>query len=150
MAGRSSGRSRSDGTRTVIFECVGPVSPTVASTTTTTTVVPPPGMRYTYRSDQELIQASQTAAALWTPGGGNTFVLTGGFLSVTAAGSFRVFDNSDAAGNMLMEGTFSAGDQIPLAAIIGQPWESGSADNVLAYTSGPGFAGEITLSGYEF
>jgi hypothetical protein len=55
--------NNADGTRTVVFECVGPVSPTVASTTTTTTVVPPPGMRYTYRSDQELIQASQTASA---------------------------------------------------------------------------------------
>jgi hypothetical protein len=53
--------NNADGTRTVVFECIGTVPPTVASTTTT--VVPPPGMRYTYRSDQELIQASQTAAA---------------------------------------------------------------------------------------
>lgn len=101
-------------------------------------------------SKQVALSASQTATALWTPAGGNTFVLAGGFLSVTAAGTFRIFDNSDAAGNMLMEGTFSAGDQIPLAAIVGQPWESSSADNVLSYTSGTGFAGEITLFGYEF
>jgi hypothetical protein len=50
--------NNSDGTRTVVFECVSGVPPTAASTT----VVPAPGMRYTYRSDQELIQASQTAA----------------------------------------------------------------------------------------
>lgn len=100
---------------------------------------------------QVALTASQTAAVVWTPAGGNVFVLTGGFLSVTSAGAFRAFDNTDAAGNMLLEGTFAAGDQIPLGPIVGaQPWASAAADQVLKYTSGAGFAGEITVHGYEY
>jgi hypothetical protein len=110
-------------------------------------VVRPESTRVT---KQVALTASQTAATLWTPAGSATFVITGGFLSVTGAGAFRAFDNTDAAGNMLLEGTFSAGDQIPLASIVGQPWESAAADNVLKYTSGAGFTGEITVHGYEF
>ena len=47
-----------DGTRTVVFECVGPVAATIPP-------VPPvpPGQRYVYRTDQELVQVSQTASA---------------------------------------------------------------------------------------
>ncbi|HTK90703.1 MAG TPA: hypothetical protein VL948_10655 [Verrucomicrobiae bacterium] len=47
-----------DGSKTVVFDCVGPV---VASTAPAPVV--PPGMRYSYRTDQDLVQASQTASA---------------------------------------------------------------------------------------
>ena len=47
-----------DGSRTVVFECVGPA---VASAAPAPAV--PPGMRYVYRTDQDLVQASQTASA---------------------------------------------------------------------------------------
>jgi len=45
-----------DGSKTVVFDCVGPVVATPAP-------VVPPGMRYVYRTDQDLVQASQTASA---------------------------------------------------------------------------------------
>src|SRR5262245_24501957 len=48
-----------DGSRAVVFECVRtaglPPAPPVPPA--------PPGQRYTYRTDQELIQASETAGA---------------------------------------------------------------------------------------
>ena len=72
--------NNSDGTRTVVFDCVA-TSPVVSTPVVTTPVVTTPvvttpvvtapvvvaqapaGMRYTYRTDQELIQASQSAGA---------------------------------------------------------------------------------------
>jgi len=52
--------SNADGSKTVVFDCVGPV---VASTSTVPAPVVPPGMRYSYRTDQDLVQASQNASA---------------------------------------------------------------------------------------
>ena len=52
--------SNADGSKTVVFDCVGPV---VASTSTTAVPVVPAGMRYSYRTDQDLVQASQNASA---------------------------------------------------------------------------------------
>ena len=52
--------NNADGSRTVVFDCVGPV---VASTAMTPVPVVPPGMRYVYRTDQDLVQASQNASA---------------------------------------------------------------------------------------
>ena len=50
--------NNADGSRTVVFDCVGPV---VASTAPVPVV--PAGMRYAYRSDQDLVAASQNASA---------------------------------------------------------------------------------------
>ena len=50
--------NNSDGSKTVVFDCVGPV---VASTVPVPVV--PAGMRYQYRTDQDLVQASQNASA---------------------------------------------------------------------------------------
>lgn len=44
-----------DGSKTVVFECVRTASPPPPPTT--------PSLSYTYRTDQELVQASQTASA---------------------------------------------------------------------------------------
>lgn len=55
--------NNSDGSRTVVFECVGPTSPTVATGPVAVPATVPPGMRYVYRTDAELVQASQTAAS---------------------------------------------------------------------------------------
>jgi hypothetical protein len=44
-----------DGSKAVVFECVRTTSPVPPPTT--------PGLSYTYRTDQELVQASQTAGA---------------------------------------------------------------------------------------
>ena len=50
--------NNSDGSRTVVFDCVGPV---LASTAPVPVV--PAGMRYSYRTDQDLVAASQNASA---------------------------------------------------------------------------------------
>jgi hypothetical protein len=44
-----------DGSKAVVFECVRTTLPTPPAT--------PPSQNYTYRTDQELVQASQTAGA---------------------------------------------------------------------------------------
>jgi hypothetical protein len=50
--------TNADGSKTAVFECVGPVVATTGPAPVT-----PPGMRYVYRTDQDLVQASQTASA---------------------------------------------------------------------------------------
>jgi hypothetical protein len=45
--------SNPDGSKAVVFECVRTTSPAATP--------PPPSLSYTYRTDQELVQASQTA-----------------------------------------------------------------------------------------
>ena len=53
--------SNSDGTKTVLFECV---RTTAAAPAPAPTPVPNPNvLSYSYRTDQELVQASQTASA---------------------------------------------------------------------------------------
>jgi hypothetical protein len=55
-APRTSGiTTNSDGSKAVRFECVRTTLPAPAPT--------PPGQSYSYRTDQELVQASQTASA---------------------------------------------------------------------------------------
>ena len=46
-----------DGSKAVVFECVRTALPAPSP--------PPPSLSYTYRTDQELVQASQTAGAYW-------------------------------------------------------------------------------------
>ena len=50
--------SNSDGTKTVVFECVRTTAALPAPAP-----VPPAPLTYSYRTDQELVQASQTASA---------------------------------------------------------------------------------------
>jgi hypothetical protein len=50
--------NNADGSKTVVFDCVAPVVATTAPVP-----VVPPGMKYVYRTDQDLVQASQTASA---------------------------------------------------------------------------------------
>jgi hypothetical protein len=49
--------SNSDGSKAVVFECVRTALPAPPPSP------PPPSLSYTYRTDQELVQASQTAGA---------------------------------------------------------------------------------------
>ena len=50
--------SNSDGSKAVVFECVRTELPAPPPSPP-----PPPSLSYTYRTDQELVQASQTAGA---------------------------------------------------------------------------------------
>ena len=49
--------NNSDGSKAVVFECVRTALPAPPPSP------PPPSLSYTYRTDQELVQASQTAGA---------------------------------------------------------------------------------------
>jgi hypothetical protein len=91
--------------------------------------------------------ASQTAVALHTPAGGKTYIVCGIIITPTAAGdALQIFDNTNAAANMLYQGS------PPLASIVivfHTPWVSAAANNVLRYTTGASAAGDITAYGYE-
>jgi len=50
--------NNSDGSKAVVFECVRTALPAPPPSPP-----PPPSLSYTYRTDQELVQASQTAGA---------------------------------------------------------------------------------------
>ena len=52
--------NNSDGSKAVVFECVRTALPAPAPVPSPP---PPPSLSYTYRTDQELVQASQTAGA---------------------------------------------------------------------------------------
>jgi len=53
--------TNSDGSKAVVFECVRTALPAPAPLSPSPP--PPPSLSYTYRTDQELVQASQTAGA---------------------------------------------------------------------------------------
>lgn len=61
--------SNSDGSKTVLFECVRTTA-SVPSPAPTPVPVNPNVLSYSYRTDQELVQASQTASAYCAQNGG--------------------------------------------------------------------------------
>jgi hypothetical protein len=91
--------------------------------------------------------ASQTAITVWDPTAGKKFVVESIILSVTAAGTIHLFDETDAVANYLSYHTGVVGDQIQLIWPNGHP--SSTADNILKYTTGAGAAGQLTVFGYE-
>lgn len=93
------------------------------------------------------ITASGTGTVVWTPAGGKKFYITKILITLTVTGVFTLFDATNAAGNLVVDGTLPTGlSQIPFD---GEPWASATADNVLKYTTGTGITGIITIHGYE-
>lgn len=92
--------------------------------------------------------ASQTGTTIWDPTAGTTFVVTHITVCATGSGALTIFDNTDAAGNILFEGSLSAtgGWDTDYASMH---WKSAAADNILKYTSGAGATGSIAVTGYE-
>ena len=92
--------------------------------------------------------ASQTAQTIWDPTGGTSFVITSITISASSAGAVTIFDNTDAAGNYVFDGTLGTygGWSHEFSAMH---WKSAAADNILKYTTGAGAAGTICVTGYE-
>jgi hypothetical protein len=88
---------------------------------------------------------AQTAQAIWTPASGNCIVLTDLTVTTDAGATLTVFVTSNAEGNRIVDGDFSANSGVagPLAAPI-----QFAADAVLYFTSTAGNA-KVVAMGYE-
>lgn len=90
--------------------------------------------------------ASQTASVLWTPAGGKTVYIKKIVLLVSVTGTCTFFDNTNAAANIIADGTWPTG---VFVLDFVEPFASAAPDNVIKYTSGTGFIGVVTLHGFE-
>ena len=90
--------------------------------------------------------ASQTVSAIWTPASGKAFHLRKATLTITVTGTLKIFDGSNAAANMVYQGTPSVG---PFELLFDEPFGSVANNNVLSYTSGSGLTGDIVTQGWE-
>ena len=92
--------------------------------------------------------ASQTAQALWTPASGKKFVITDLSINFSAAGTLTLYDGetNDAAHRVSKWAAVINGGA---EHAYKMPRKSGTADNVLRYTTGTGAAGSLTVWGYE-
>jgi len=90
--------------------------------------------------------ANETDVAIWTPAGGKKFVVLGCIINTTGVGLIKIYDNANAAANMLFQGTPIAGT---VCMLFPHPWVSGAANNVLRYSTGAAAAGDVTVYGYE-
>lgn len=89
---------------------------------------------------------NQTAAVAYTPPSGRKWVLTDLNISLAAAGTIRLFDNTDTIANRVtqLHGAATGG----LAQGLRKARKSAAADNVLKYTTLSGATGSFTLGGY--
>ena len=93
------------------------------------------------------ISASETAVEIWTPTSGKKFIIKNIISSMTAAGKITIFDNTNAAGNVIAVLDHAAAGVIVIDFPGGHP--SSTANNVLRYTTGTGIAGTLTVLGHE-
>lgn len=96
------------------------------------------------------LSASQTAQAIWTPTSGKAFYITDVELVISVTGDLAIFDGSNAAANMLVNGV-SGGWAVGRHSFHyeAQPWASAAVNNILKYTSGSGLTAIITVHGFE-
>jgi hypothetical protein len=105
------------------------------------------GTDHTRVSKANTYGPDQYDVAIWTPASGKRFVVLGLIITPTAAGALlKIYDNANAAANMLYAG------MPPLGSIVinfTHPWVGGAADNVLRYATGGSANGDLTVYGYE-
>lgn len=91
--------------------------------------------------------ASQTDIAIYTPGGGKKVMVEGIIITPTTAGSLlKIYDNTNAAANMIYQG------QPPLGSIVitpNKPIPLAAINQILRYSTGASATGDITAWGYE-
>jgi hypothetical protein len=97
------------------------------------------------------VTVDQTASdlALWTPASGKKFVVLSAIIEVssTTSGLLKIYDDTNAAANMLYQGTPAVGCRV---IQFPKPWVSAAANNVLrASAGGDALSADITLFGYE-
>ncbi len=97
-------------------------------------------------SKEVALTASLSDQTLWTPAGGNKFLVETMILTISTSGALEVFDNTDAAGNYLYKGTPPVG-----VFVITFPngKVSQAADNLLRWTTGANIVGDLVVHGYE-
>jgi hypothetical protein len=93
--------------------------------------------------------AGQTNIAVWTPAGGKKFVIESIILSVTGSGDFFLFDNTNAAANMIVTAALAAGGNPVQFTFPNGGNPSSAINNVLRYTTGAGTACYLTVDGHE-
>jgi hypothetical protein len=96
------------------------------------------------------VTASQTGGTVWTPTSSKRFNITSVQLTISVAGDLAIFDNTNSAANLLLNGV-AAGLPIGRHSLNFQafPWVSAAINNVLKYTSGSGLVGILTIHGFE-
>lgn len=89
---------------------------------------------------------SQTAATIYTPPTGRKWVITDLDISLAAAGTIRIFDNTDTIANRVTQliGAANGGK----VHAYKKNRKSAAADNVLKYTTLSGATGSLEVSGY--
>lgn len=94
------------------------------------------------------LTGDQTAEAVWTPASGKTVIITGWSLTLTAAGTLKLFVGTDAAANRILYLNVPANGgesrQFPEGQGIAM-----AADAVLKVTSTGGGDVNGTIYGYE-
>ncbi len=93
--------------------------------------------------------ASQTGTVLWTPTSSTTFYIEKIVLVVTTAGPLTIFDNSNAAANIVADSNATNWPTGVYNLDFGEPWASAAVNNVLKYTSGSALVGTIAIHGFE-
>lgn len=101
---------------------------------------------YTRVSNANTFSESQTDIAIWTPASGKKFVVLGVIVTTQTGGVLKIYDGTNAAANMLFQGTPVAGTFV---VQFEKPWASSAANNVLKYSTGSGAAGDLVTFGYE-
>lgn len=91
--------------------------------------------------------ASQTDIALRTPAGGKAFYVEGYIITVTTSGTLKIYDQTNAAANMIYQGSPPAGACIVVTPT--RPIPSSAVNNILRYTSGAGATGDVSVWGYD-
>lgn len=88
----------------------------------------------------------QTAATIYTPPTGRKWVITDLDISLAAAGTIRIFDNTDTIANRVTQliGAANGGK----VRAYRKARKSAAADNVLKYTTLSGATGSLEISGY--
>jgi len=91
--------------------------------------------------------ASQTDIAIWTPTAGKKFLISQIQIYMSAGGLIKVFDNSNAGGNVIVNLTVATAGIHIIPFYPAHP--SSTVNNVLRYSTGTGAVGDLTVLGYE-
>lgn len=95
---------------------------------------------------------TQTAASIWAPATGRKFVVTDLILSVATDGNVKIFDETDAAANWLINADFTVtgvagSNQFPIN--LRTPFVSSTTNNNLKITTSTTMTVRGTVFGYE-
>ena len=91
--------------------------------------------------------AGQTDQAIRTPSGGKTSYVEGIIITVTAVGSLKIYDQTNAAAGMIFQGQPPVGSSIVITPA--RPIPLSAVNNILRYSTGTAATGDITAWGYE-